>query len=161
VELAPSTPKLFSLEVRKLMCPSWTGGKIQEGALPPNHWNLGFHSAMTPNNNDAYDDDSDDDQSSVASEGSTITIDSPYSVSTNLNLASNTPNFASVSPSSPEVVRGVNPTLIEMPPNKRRKTRKSPDVCHILIRWSQLTTMVKLISLATVVNPSNTSTGAL
>jgi hypothetical protein len=73
---------------------------MQEGTLPPNHWNLGYCSAVTPNNNDAYDDDND--HSSMAIEGSTITIDSPSSVITNLNLASNTTNFASVSPSSPE-----------------------------------------------------------
>jgi hypothetical protein len=41
------------------------------------------------------------------------------------------------------VVRDVNPVLIETPPNERRKMRKSPDNFHILIRWLQLTTMVK------------------
>jgi hypothetical protein len=143
-ELAPSTPKWLSLKVRKLMCPSWTGGKMQEGALPSKHWNLGFCSAVTPsNNNDTYNNNSDYDQTCVASEGSTITIDSPSSVS-NLNLASdNTSSLACDPPSSPEAVRAVNPALIEMPPNERRKIRKSPDDCHILIRWSQLAALVK------------------
>jgi hypothetical protein len=46
------------------------GGRMQEAALPTNHWNLGYRSAVTPTNVDANDDVSDDEESVVASEGS-------------------------------------------------------------------------------------------
>jgi hypothetical protein len=98
---------------------------MQEEAQTSRHWHLGYSSVVvTPNNNG---DDTDD--SSVASKGSTITI------------VSNSTPASSLLPSVTSAC--VDPALLETPPEKRKTKRQSPDDCHILIRWSQLSSLVK------------------
>ncbi len=80
---------------------------MQEEAQTSQHWNLGY-SSVGPNNNG--DDTDDGDDSSVASEGSTITI-----ISNSTPASSKLPSVTSVS---------VDPALLETPPEKEKKREK-------------------------------------
>ncbi len=85
---------------------------MQEDALPTNHWNLGFSSAVVTPNNNGYN-INDDEHSSVASEGSPIKIVRKSTPASDLILPS------VITLSSP--VCAVNPALIEVPPKKEKR----------------------------------------
>jgi hypothetical protein len=110
-------------------------------------FNLNFNLVVAPKNGaDDSNDDSNDDNSSVASDGSHITIEIHSPDSAKLNFASDASNLATamVAPYSPSVpVCSAGLALIEMPPGKRRKMYQLPDDYHILIWWSQLVNLAK------------------
>jgi hypothetical protein len=99
------------------------------------------------------DGENSDDESSVASNGSEITLetespntDTSVSATTYNNLGTVTPSTApAMTPAmtSRVPVCTIDTPLTETPPEDRRKKRKKPEDCHILIRWSQLVSLVK------------------
>jgi hypothetical protein len=80
-EVTPTTTsgKACQQELRRLICPSWSGGQMQFDSTA---FNLDFSSAVTPKNEDDGTNDVSDDDSSIASNGSCITIEthSPDSI---------------------------------------------------------------------------------
>jgi hypothetical protein len=62
------------LELRRLLCPMGKGSRMFAEAGGSNHWNLDFGLAATVTPDDGDDYGSGDDDSSVASDGSQITI---------------------------------------------------------------------------------------
>ncbi len=91
---------------------------MQENQPVDTQWNLNF---VSPGNTASVSDG----EESVASEGSTITIETPSTVRTvTTNVASAVP------PSSPSVVGIHTLALTETPPDKRKKTRK---ICQVSV----------------------------
>ncbi len=79
-------------------------------------FNLDFSSAVTPKNGDDGTDDVSDDDSSIASDGSRITIET---ISPNSTKNDPTPVRAPVSPSTLSLSR--NLALTDTPPDQRKK----------------------------------------
>jgi hypothetical protein len=124
-----STPDAapLSREAKQLLCVNGYGGRMEYGKS--NAWNLDFGAVV------AADLESDD-ESSIASNGSQITIEEN---SIHTNFATITTSGATITPSSPHVpVRTIDFALEETPPEARKLTRKPPSDCHVLVRWSQL-----------------------
>ena len=101
------------------------------------HWNWDGQMKNDVNS----DDDDDDDESSIVSGGSEITIETVILPSP--PLATELPPTV-VTPSTPTHLPATfDFALMETPPDKRKNMRKSPDDCHVLIRWSELVGLVK------------------
>jgi hypothetical protein len=102
---------------------------MQLDASPSNCWNLGFCSAMTPN--DAEDDSNNDD--SVANNERQITLETPSAtIGDNSNMATN-PATTMATSSSPTVLVG----MLDFPKDRRKK-RNLPDDCHISFGGKQV-----------------------
>jgi hypothetical protein len=109
--------------------------------MSDSHWNLSHRSAVAKVEAEDYESNKED----SVSAGSQITIETHSSVR---DLESNLPSTAvPVTPSSPNVPPSTCTTfdlaLMETPPDERKKHRKTPDDCHVLIRWSELERLIK------------------
>ena len=109
-------------EVRGLECPTGHAGRmINPPVASRDYWNL---SVRKEREGEEEVDDSDDD--SGGSDESRITVETP-------------PTYISLSTQD----ASADFALTETPPEKRNKTRKRPDDCHILVRWSSLVNLIK------------------
>jgi hypothetical protein len=124
-----SSPDL-PLAVRKLG--SGAGGRPSQKESTDVPWNLDCH--IDGNVDDMSDEDDEDDES-VASKGSSITVNDLKS--TKINQTNGLARVCTP-PSSPNA----NLALQETPEMDQNKKRKAPVDCHVLIHWSALKAMV-------------------
>jgi hypothetical protein len=124
------------LELRKLTCGSGRGGRMEFGT--DSTWNLS--PCQPASDYEVSDEDNDDD--SLASDGSRITTTTldPSTPTSSLNVTIDAAVVTPEMPASPLASRAV---LDETPPEKRGPHRKLPDDCHVIIRWSELSNLIK------------------
>ncbi len=113
-------PPKLSKELRQLQCRSWRAGRIKGGS----NWDLDSSCKLV----DESDEDSKDE--SLASEGSRITSTEETSIVLDVTSTSRRSSSCDIA-------------LEETPPEKRSTRRKPPDDCHVIIRWSELSNLIK------------------
>jgi hypothetical protein len=104
-------------------------------------WNLDFRSRAAESDEES---DISSDEESLASEGSRIT--STEETRMTLEEVVTSVTSTNVAPSSPpaSAIRSSGDIALEAtPPEMMAVIRKKPDDCHVVLRWSQLTQLIK------------------
>jgi hypothetical protein len=116
--------------VSRLTCSSGRNGRMEHNVDAKDKWNLDFCRPATPPPESDSDDSDNDDDSTIASEGSQVTIVGTFNKTT-----ATIPRVVEVTPASPEPRTSTNHTACdETPPDIRYRHREKPADCHVLIR---------------------------